>query len=218
MLISYSYMNIKGRIWGHPMTSWMRFHHKKYFFLHNLGRSFHIWYQIEAACNILVFSIWPPFWRYSKLFLLEEILEVNHNRTMSHNQCCISFSGGGGGIAIGIGDVTLVRMFKSLIRMTHYFSSKLNVLGISKYILLLLDILATIQFLFHHFCPSIKRARIFINCFDLLIMKNAVRFRSLWYFTQLMAMYFYILCENFKQIRSVVFAWNAFKISTLYGL
>ena len=59
--------------------------------------------------------------------------------------------------------------------MTHYFSSKLNVLGISKYILLLLDILATIQFLFHHFCPSIKRARIFINYFDLLIMKNAVR-------------------------------------------
>ena len=33
-----------------------------------------------------------------------------------------------------------------------------------------------------------------------------------------MAMYFYILCENFKQIRSVVFEWNAFKISTLYGL
>ena len=39
--------------------------------------------------------------------------------------------GGGGGIDIGIGDVTLVRMFKSLIWMTHYFSSKLNVLGIS---------------------------------------------------------------------------------------
>ena len=66
-----------------------------------------------------------------------------------------------GGIDIGIGDVTLVRMFKSLIWMTHYFSSKLNVLGISKYILLLLHILATIQFLFHHFCLSIKRARIF---------------------------------------------------------
>ena len=86
---------------------------------------------------------------------------------------------GRGGIDIGIGEVTLERMFKSLIWMTHYFSSKLNVLGISKYILLLLDILATIQFLFHHFCPSIKRARIFINYFDLLIMKNAVRFRSL---------------------------------------
>ena len=69
---------------------------------------------------------------------------------------------GGGGIDIGIGDVTLVRMFKSLIWMTHYFSSKLNVLGISKYISLLLDILATIQFLFHHFCLSIKRARIFL--------------------------------------------------------
>ena len=123
-----------------------------------------------------------------------------------------------GGIDIGIGDVTLVRMFKSLIWMTHYYSSKLNVLGISKYILLLLDILAIIQLLFHHFCPRIKRARIFINYFDLLIMKNAVRFWSLWYFTQLIAMYFYILFENFKQIRLVVFEWNAFKISTLYGL
>ena len=129
-----------------------RYHHEMYFFLLNLGRSFHIWYQIEAACNILAFSIWPPFWRYSKLFFLpEEISEVNHNRTMSHNQCCISFFFfffWGGGIDIGIGDVTLVRMFKSLIWMTHYFSSKLNVLGISKYIFLLLDILATIHFLF----------------------------------------------------------------------
>ena len=55
----------------------------------NIGNQ--IWYQIEAACNILAFSIWPPFWRYSKLFLPEEISEVNHNRTMSNNQCCISF-------------------------------------------------------------------------------------------------------------------------------
>ena len=152
------------------------------------------------------FFYWKRYW---KLTITEQCPIIN---------APFHFWEGGGGIDIGIGDVTLVRMFKSLIWMTHYFSSNLNVLGISKYILLLLDILATIQFLFHHFCPSIKRATIFINYFDLLIMKYAVRFRSLWYFTQLMAMYFYILCENFKQIHSVVFEWNAFKISTLYGL
>ena len=52
-------------LWRH---GW-RHHHEKYFFLHNLGWCcFHIWYQIEAACNILAFLKWPPFWRYSEIF------------------------------------------------------------------------------------------------------------------------------------------------------
>ena len=34
----------------------------KYFFLHNLGRSFHIWWQIEAALNGLNFPKWLPDW------------------------------------------------------------------------------------------------------------------------------------------------------------
>ena len=38
-------------------------------------------------------------------------------------------------------------------------------------ILLLLDILAIIQLLFHHCDPSIKRAKIFISNFDLFILK-----------------------------------------------
>ena len=78
------------------------------------------------------FFYWKRYW---KLTITEQCPIIN---------AAFHFRGGGG-IAIGIGDVTLVRMFKSLIWMTHYFSSKLNVLGISKYILLLLDILPTIQ-------------------------------------------------------------------------
>ena len=40
----------------------------KYFFLHNLGRSLHIWGQIEAVFNIFKYSKWPPFWARDKLF------------------------------------------------------------------------------------------------------------------------------------------------------
>ena len=39
-----------------------RHHHENIFFLHNLGRSFHIWWQIEAALSGLDFSKWPPDW------------------------------------------------------------------------------------------------------------------------------------------------------------
>ena len=41
----------------------------KILFLYNLGRSFHIWGQIEAVFNISKFSKWPPFWARDKLFL-----------------------------------------------------------------------------------------------------------------------------------------------------
>ena len=197
-------MNIEGRFevtlwrhgWGHHHTNTFSciiwddlFISDNKLKLHVIFWHFHYGRHFDVTAN---FFYWKRYW---KLTITEQCPIIN---------AAFHFWEGGG-IDIGIGDVTLVRMFKSLIWMTHYFSSKLNVLGISKYILLLLDILATIQFLFHHFCPSSKRARIFINYFDLLIMKNAVWFRSLWYFTQLIAMYFYILCENFRQIRSVIF-------------
>ena len=38
-----------------------RHHHKKNFFLHILGWSYHIGGQIEAVFNISKFSKWPPF-------------------------------------------------------------------------------------------------------------------------------------------------------------
>ena len=41
---------------------------KKILFLHNLGRSFHIWGQIEGVSNISKFSKWPQFWALDKLF------------------------------------------------------------------------------------------------------------------------------------------------------
>ena len=37
-------------------------------FLYNLGRSFHIWGQIEAVFDVSKFSKWPPFWGRDKLF------------------------------------------------------------------------------------------------------------------------------------------------------
>ena len=56
--------NFEATLWRHP---W-RHHHKKNFFWHNLGRSFHIWGQIEAVFSISKFSKWPPFWARDKLF------------------------------------------------------------------------------------------------------------------------------------------------------
>ena len=43
----------------------------KRLFWHNLGRSFHIWGQIEAVFKILKFKKWPLFWARYKLFLTE---------------------------------------------------------------------------------------------------------------------------------------------------
>ena len=51
----------RAPVWGHPVTPSMTSSSRKYFFGHNLGRSFHIWGQIEAVFNISKFSKWPPF-------------------------------------------------------------------------------------------------------------------------------------------------------------
>ena len=56
-----------GRLWGHPVTSSMTSSSWKYLFWHNLGRSFHIWGQIEAVFNISKFSKWSLFWARDKL-------------------------------------------------------------------------------------------------------------------------------------------------------
>ena len=58
----------RGKLWGQPVTSSMMSLPWKLFFWHNLGRSFHIWCQIEAVFNISKFSKWPPFWACDKLF------------------------------------------------------------------------------------------------------------------------------------------------------
>ena len=50
--------NFEATLWRHRWGH----HHKKNLFWHNLGRSFHIWGQIEAVFNISKFSKWPPFW------------------------------------------------------------------------------------------------------------------------------------------------------------
>ena len=41
----------------------------KILFWHNLGRSFHIWGQIEAVFYISIFSKSPPFWARDKRFI-----------------------------------------------------------------------------------------------------------------------------------------------------
>ena len=51
-------VNFEANLWR---CRW-RHHHENYFFWHNLGRSCHIRYQIEAVFNILTFSKWVPFW------------------------------------------------------------------------------------------------------------------------------------------------------------
>ena len=49
---------------------------------HNLGRSFHIWDQIEAVFNILKFSKWPPFLARNKLFFTG-IPEIEYTRKIA---------------------------------------------------------------------------------------------------------------------------------------
>ena len=51
-----------------PLGDVINDHHENTFFWHNLGRSFHIWGQIEAVFNISKFSKWPLFWARDKLF------------------------------------------------------------------------------------------------------------------------------------------------------
>ena len=59
--------NFDATLWRHRWR-----HHHKNLFWHNLGRSFHIWGQIEAVFNISNFLKWPPFWArqtfYHKLY------------------------------------------------------------------------------------------------------------------------------------------------------
>ena len=55
--------DLEASLWRHR---W-RYPHEKYF-LYTLGRSFHIWGQIEAVFDISKFSKWPPFWGRDKLF------------------------------------------------------------------------------------------------------------------------------------------------------
>ena len=45
----------------------------KYFFLHNLGRSFHIWWQIEVALNGLNFPKWLPDWCQNNFWTRKDI-------------------------------------------------------------------------------------------------------------------------------------------------
>ena len=49
----------------------------KIFFLHNWGRSFHIWGQIEAVSSISKFSKWPLFWARDKLFYRKVYRKLN---------------------------------------------------------------------------------------------------------------------------------------------
>ena len=53
------------------MTSSMTSSLWKYFFLHNLGWSFHCWCQIEAVFYIWTFSKWPQCWGCEEFFHLK---------------------------------------------------------------------------------------------------------------------------------------------------
>ena len=57
----------RGKLWGHPVTSSMMSSPWKKCW-HNLGRSVHIWGQIEAVFYISKFSKWLPFWARNKHF------------------------------------------------------------------------------------------------------------------------------------------------------
>ena len=61
-------MNIERKFAATLWRNRWRHHHKKNFFWHNLGPSFHIWGQIEAVFNISKFSKWPPFWARQTFF------------------------------------------------------------------------------------------------------------------------------------------------------
>ena len=64
----HSYRKIDKRLWGHSVTSSITSSPWKYFFLHNFGRSFNIWCQIEAVFNILTFSNGRHFELATKYF------------------------------------------------------------------------------------------------------------------------------------------------------
>ena len=76
MLLFHLQRNKEGRL-GHPVTSSMTSSSWKYFYGHNLGRSFHFWGQIEAVFNISKFSKWPLFWARDKHFYRKLYLKLN---------------------------------------------------------------------------------------------------------------------------------------------
>ena len=83
------------------MTSWMTSSPQKNIF------SSIIWDDLFISDIKLKLHV--IFWHFQYgrhfdgfFFLPEEISEVNHNRTMSHNQCCISFLGGGGALTLAL--------------------------------------------------------------------------------------------------------------------
>ena len=83
MLLFHLWRNIKGRLWGQPVTPSMASSSWKIFFWHNLVWSFQIWGQIEAVFDISKFSKWPPFWARDKLFLLKAIPVVEYTRKIA---------------------------------------------------------------------------------------------------------------------------------------
>ena len=52
----------------------------KILFWHNLGRSFHIWGQIEAVFNISKFSKWPLLWARDQLFYRKLYRKLNKQK------------------------------------------------------------------------------------------------------------------------------------------
>ena len=58
----------RGKLPGHPVTLWLTSSPRKILFSIKLGRSYHIWSQIETVFDISKISKWPPFWGHDKLF------------------------------------------------------------------------------------------------------------------------------------------------------
>ena len=64
--------NFEATLWRHRWR-----HHHKNFFWYDLGRSVHVWGQIDAVVNISKFSKWPPFWACDKMFYRKLYLKLN---------------------------------------------------------------------------------------------------------------------------------------------
>ena len=73
----------RGKVWSHPVTSSMMPSPWKKLLWHNLGRSFHIWGQIEAVFNISKFKKMAVILSSQQTFSLEVILEVEDVRKIA---------------------------------------------------------------------------------------------------------------------------------------
>ena len=82
--IFHLYINIEGYFWGLPAMPSMTSASWKYFFLHNLGRSCHIWCQIEAALNGLNFPKWLPVWCPNNFWARKDI-KIVYGSWKMHN-------------------------------------------------------------------------------------------------------------------------------------